>query len=76
MNRNELRAAIARSGMTVGDFLKAAQITPSTFHRKMQDPAEGDSVPEFTQGEISRIAAALQLTKDDMCLIFFGGMVS
>ena len=73
MNRNELRAEIARQGMSVGEFCKRANIAPSTYHRKMQDPSEVDNVPQFTQGEISNMRAVLGLNDERLSEIFFSG---
>lgn len=77
MNRNELRAEIARQGISIGDFCREAEIAQSTYHRKMQDPeTAAEKIPEFTQGEISRIRKVLQLSDQDVIRIFFAPEVS
>ena len=73
MNRNELRAAIARKGISIMNFCTQTGIKPTTYHRKMRNPTgPDDHVPEFTQGEMSEISRVLQLSKDDIITIFFG----
>ena len=76
MNRNELRAEIARQGFSVGEFCKRAGIAPSTYHRKMQDPSKVENVPQFTQGEISNMRIVLGLNDEQLSAIFFSGDVS
>lgn len=77
MNRNELRAEITRQGISVGDFCRMAEIAQSTYHRKMQDPeSTTEKIPEFTQGEISRIRTVLRLSDEDVIRIFFAPEVS
>ena len=76
MNRNELRAEIARQGFSVGEFCKRANIAPSTYHRKMQDPSKVENVPQFTQGEIMGLRFELELDDQQTGIIFFDDEVS
>jgi len=73
MNRNELRAEIARQGLSVSEFCQRADIAPSTYHRKMQDPEKVENVPQFSQGEISRMRIVLGLSDEQLRTIFFSG---
>lgn len=73
MNRNELKAEIIRQGLSVGEFCQRAGIASSTWHRKMQDPSKVENVPEFTQGEISRMRTVLGLDDERLSAIFFCG---
>lgn len=61
---------MAMRGMSARDLCSSAGIGLSGFYRKMR------GVNEFTQGEIASISRVLNLSKDDMCGIFFEDKVS
>ncbi len=65
MNIPELKAAIARKGFTIPTLAEAIGISKKTLYMKIN----GDT--SFTQKEISAIATALNLTNDEIIMIFF-----
>ena len=65
MNERELRAAIARNGLSAPKLAKRIGINKKTIYKKMRGETQ------FTQKEISAIAEQLHLTDDDLLAIFF-----
>lgn len=65
METRTLRAKMVMQGASVDALCKVTGISKTAFYRKIK----GES--EFTQGEIGSIAAFLQLTKEELCCIFF-----
>ena len=65
MNISELKAAIAKNGMTVPKLAEAIGISKKTLYMKMEEETA------FTQKEISAIARVLSLSNEDIILIFF-----
>lgn len=70
MNQLELRAEIARNGLSIPEFAKRVGIKKSTFYGKLNGKRE------FTQGEINTIIEFLNLTPDRTMAIFFADAVS
>lgn len=70
MNIPELKAAIARKGYTIPTLAEAIGISKKTLYMKIN----GDT--SFTQKEISAIATALNLTNDEIIMIFFAEKVA
>lgn len=68
-NRNELKAAIIRKGMNMGDLAKEIGITSGSLSNK----ANGRN--EFRASEIERIADILGLNYEDIGNIFFAKRV-
>lgn len=65
MNTLELKAAIKRSGMSMNEFLIQAEITPSTWSRRMTGKSE------MTLDEMRRIIEVLNLSESAIRTIFF-----
>lgn len=65
MNTLELKAAIKRSGMSMNEFLIRAEITPSTWSRRMTGKSE------MTLDEMRRIIEVLNLSESAIRTIFF-----
>lgn len=70
MNANELKARMVLAGMNAKGLCERTGMNESSWYRKI-----GGKV-EFTQGEISAIAKALSMTKDDIYAVFFAAEVS
>lgn len=70
MNANELKARMALAGMSAKALCEKTGINESSFYRKISGKVE------FTQGEISRIARELGMTRDDVFTVFFAAEVS
>lgn len=65
INANKLKGKIVECGLSVEKMAKQLGVEASTVYRKMN----GES--EFTVGEVSKIAAILGLSDDDLTSIFF-----
>lgn len=65
MNISELKAVIAKNGMTVPKLAEAIGISKKALYMKMEEETA------FTQKEISAIARVLSLSNEDIILIFF-----
>lgn len=72
MNKAKLRGKIFECGFNIDTFCKTAGFARSTFDRKMAD----DSNVPFTRDEIERIIEVLNLTDDEIRLIFFPNLVA
>lgn len=70
MNVNALKARMAYLGVGAKELCEKTGIGVSAFYRKISGKSE------FTQGEISAISQALDLTHDTLCEIFFAEKVS
>lgn len=70
MNEMELRAAIARNGLSAPKLAERIGIGKKAIYQKMRGETQ------FTQKEISAIAKVLHLSNEDMITIFFGEKVS
>jgi transcriptional regulator with XRE-family HTH domain len=70
MNENELRAEIARSGLTMSELAERIGISKSAMHRKVS------GITEFRQSELAAIKIVLGLTDRVMARIFFAEKVS
>lgn len=70
MNKLELKAAIARRGMSSVGLSKALGIAESTFFRKLGGQAD------FTLSEIHSIITTLDLNEKDVKDIFFDTKLS
>lgn len=70
MKVSELKAEIARKGMTIEEFADAAQVNRTTLWRRFSNP------DEFTVSEIRAAAKALGLSGDRVMGIFFSDKVS
>lgn len=64
MNRNELRAEIARKGKSNKAIIRALNISEQAFYNKMS----GNS--EFKESEIKKLIEILELTVEDVNRIF------
>lgn len=64
MNRDELRAAIARKNITRKDLADALGITPVALYNKMAGRNE------FKETEIRKLIAVLELSPDAVNTIF------
>ena len=64
MNRNELRAEIARKGKSNKSIISALNISEQAFYNKMS----GNS--EFKESEIKKLIEVLELTVEDVNRIF------
>ena len=64
-NRNELRAAVARKGLTMGELAEKIGIGIASMSNK----ANGRM--DFRASEIERIAEVLNLNYKDIGIIFF-----
>lgn len=64
MNREELRAEIARKEVSKADIAKALGITPTALWLKMKGERE------FKETEIKALARLLNLTPEDVDRIF------
>lgn len=69
MNR-KLMAQITLKNMTVNALAKAIGVAKCTLYRKIK------GITQFTHQDIERISSVLNLTKDEMCDIFFDKKVS
>lgn len=65
MERAELRAEVARKGVSNRAISQALGISEQAFYNKMSGKAE------FKESEIKKIAQVLLLTSDDVNRIFF-----
>lgn len=70
MKANLLKAEMVKQGINGKELSATIGISESAFYRKMS----GDS--QFTQGEISDIARALQMDRETILDIFFAEEVS
>ena len=70
MNILELKAIMAKREMSIPKLAEAIHISKKTLYAKF----EGESA--FTQKEIVGIADVLNLSKDDIILIFFSEKVA
>lgn len=70
MKANLLKAEMVKQGINGKELSATIGISESAFYRKMS----GDS--QFTQGEISDIAHALQMDRETILDIFFAEEVS
>lgn len=68
MNRSELRAAMARKDVNSERAAKAIGISADAFRRKMR------GATQFRADNIAGLAVLLDLTLDDINVIFFDGM--
>lgn len=64
MNRAELRAAIARKGISKTDLAQALDISSTSLQLKLKGERE------FKESEIQKLINVLGLTADDVNLIF------
>ena len=67
MNVNKLKGRIVEQGLNVEQLSRRVSIDRATFYRKMAGKGES-----FTVREVTEIAKALQLSKDEVNAIFFG----
>ena len=65
MNANELKARMVLKGINAKALCAMIGISDCSWYRKLNGKTE------FTQGEISAIAKALDMTKDDVFAVFF-----
>ena len=70
MNERELRAAIARNGLSVPKLAQRIGINKKALYKKMRGETQ------FKQREISAISSSLNLSAEDMLAIFFAEEVS
>ena len=70
MNSCELKAEIARNGLTIPKLAEAIGIGKKALYEKLSGKTA------FTQREISRISKTLNLNERRMCEIFFAEIVS
>lgn len=70
MNTFVLKSQMALKGKSQKDMAEQCGITTGTFSKKINGKRE------FTQGEISAIAQTLNLTREQICDIFFAEKVS
>ncbi len=64
MNRAELKAAIARKGISKTDLAQALDISSTSLQLKLKGERE------FKESEIQKLINVLGLTADDVNLIF------
>jgi AcrR family transcriptional regulator len=62
---NELRAEMARAGVSTAELIKKIGINPATFYRKIGNDGS------FTREEIGKIIEALHLDGETVERIFF-----
>lgn len=65
MNKNELRAEIARAGLTMTAVAKLMNIQPTTLSHKINGKVE------FSRSEIQSLANVLKLDDSAIMRIFF-----
>lgn len=70
MNERELRAAIARNGLSAPKLAQKIGINKKTIYKKMRGETQ------FTQREICAISESLNLSAEEMLAIFFAKEVS
>lgn len=70
MNYPELRASIARNGMTIRSISSEIGITEQALHNKLAGKAE------FKNSEIKKIATLLSMSMEDVNNIFFDSVVN
>lgn len=70
MNYPELRASIARAGMTNRRIAEALGLSEQALYNKIQGETE------FKNSEIKRLASLLNLTMVDVNVIFFDKCVN
>lgn len=70
MNLNNLRAEIARCGMTNAELIMRMGISKKCFYSRLK------GATTFKQDEIQKIAEILNLNKDQIMSIFFTELVS
>ena len=64
MNRSELRAEIARKGISNREISRALNISEQAFYNKI------GGTSEFKESEIKKLVSILGLTADDINRIF------
>lgn len=72
MNKQALRAVMARNGETAGKLCKVLKMTESTFSEKINEKVKIG----FTQAEIQTIKDHYHLSSEEIDLIFFDKAVS
>lgn len=70
MNQPELRAAVARAGITNRELSLNLQISEQAFYNKIKGQTE------FKNSEIKKLAELLNLSMDDVNAIFFDSEVN
>jgi len=70
MNYNNLRAEIARNGLTVSKLANDIEISKKTLYSRLKEETA------FKQPEIERIASRLSLGNEQIMDIFFGAKVN
>lgn len=70
MNENELKAAIARNGLSIPKLAKEIHIGKKALYQKVKGRSQ------FTQKEICSISKILHLEEEDVLQIFFAELVS
>lgn len=70
MNYPELRAAVARMGLTNRDLAKSLKISEQALYNKVAGKTE------FKNSEIKKLSIILKLAMDQVNNIFFDGKVN
>ena len=70
-NINKLKGKIVEAGLNVEELSKRANISRSTFYRKL-----GKNGTDFTILEVYKIVTALQLSTQEAISIFFSQLVA
>lgn len=65
IDKNKFRGKVVSEGLTMGNVAEMLNINPTTLHRKLS----GES--EFTRKEIQQLRGILNLSAEDVDLIFF-----
>lgn len=72
MNTAELKAEIARNGITARELAHELNVTEQTFSAK----ANSKNGSEFTQSEIAYLKKRLKLSDEQVSIVFFTYQVS
>ena len=70
MNIPELKAIMAKQGISIPKLADAIHISKKTLYSKFEEESA------FTQKEIARIAEVLSLSKEEIIAIFFSDKVA
>ena len=70
MNKNLLRAKIVEKGFTIDSFCKACGFVRSTFDRRLS------GVTPFDRNEIEIMSIVLELSDEELTIIFFPNYVA
>lgn len=70
MNKNFLAAKLKLKGMLVRDFIKQLGISKKAWYRKINGKTD------FTRTEINKMICLLDISDEEVMIIFFGRKVS